>query len=675
MTAKQKVMNEIQILKKQLNIHNYLYYVLDQPEIPDAAYDRLFKELVDIETQYPDLITKDSPTQRVGAKPLEAFDSVKHALPMLSLDNAFSEDDLKNFEKRIRDRIKTTEKITYVAEPKLDGLAISLLYKKGILERAATRGDGLMGEDVTANVRTIACVPLKLIGDGYPDVVEVRGEVYMPLAGFDAYNKKATANAEKCFANPRNAAAGSLRQLDPRITATRPLAMYCYAIGYVEGEQLPELHIDRLQKIQQWGLRVCPEIREAEGVEGCYQYYQDILSRRDQLDYDIDGVVYKVNSIQMQEQLGFVSRAPRWAIAHKFPAQEELTTVLDIDIQVGRTGALTPVARLKPVNVAGVMVTNATLHNMDEIERKNIWIGDTVVIRRAGDVIPEVVRSIVEQRPADARRFEMPEQCPVCKSEAVRLEGEVNYRCSGGLFCDAQRKEAIKHFASRKAMDIDGLGDKLVEQLVEQKVIVNIADLYDLTVDQLEKLDRMGKKSAQNLVAALLESKKTRFDKFIYALGIKDVGQTTATSLACHFETLDDLMRSDEAALIQLKDIGPIVASSIHTFFRQQHNQDVINRLLQKEIRWEKIKSPEADWLSNKSIVITGTFIQFGREQLKEKLQLLGAKVTSSLSKKTDYLIVGENPGSKVDKAMKLDVTTLDETGLDRLLNNELGQI
>lgn len=656
-------------LREQLNLHNYRYYVLDDPQVPDSEYDRLMRELQSLEKQYPALIDPASPTQRVGAKPLEGFGEVAHRIPMLSLDNAFSDTDMLDFDRRVRERLGDTEQIIYTAEPKLDGLAISLRYESGLLVQAATRGDGSRGEDVTQNVRTIPSVPLRLLGDDWPEVLEVRGEIYMPLAGFARLNEQARDRGEKGFANPRNAAAGSLRQLDPRITAQRSLAMYCYGFGEIAGGPLAATQSASIRRLADWGLRVSPEMRTVEGAAGCLDYYREISERRASLDYEIDGVVFKVDSLEQQERLGFVSRAPRWAIAQKFPAQEEMTRLLAIDIQVGRTGALTPVARLEPVNVAGVTVTNATLHNEEEIRRKDIRVGDMVVIRRAGDVIPQVVRSIPEQRTADLPPFQMPAQCPVCGSDVIRDADEAVIRCSGGLFCPAQRRQAIRHFAARRAMDIEGLGDKLVDQLVTLGMVETPADLYQLEPEALERMERMGRKSAENLLEALEKSKRTSLGRFLFALGIREVGEATARSLANHFGDLEPIMLADVDALLQVPDVGPVVAEHLYTFFRQTHNQEVIRALLEAGIRWEPVRVPDAaaQPLAGKVFVITGTLSQ-PREQIKQRLTSLGAKVTGSVSKKTDYLVAGAEAGSKLAKAEALGVAVLDEAGLQRLL-------
>ena len=664
-TPDKKRQHQIDSLREQVNYHNYRYYVLDDPEIPDAEYDRLFRELQTLEQQYPELITADSPTQRVGAAPLKEFGEVSHAIPMLSLGNAFDEEEVQAFNRRVAEGLSIDpERIEYTAEPKLDGLAISLRYEQGVLVQAATRGDGFTGEDVTQNVRTIHSVPLKLVGKDYPPLLEVRGEVYMPKAGFEALNQRQAEQGEKTFANPRNAAAGSLRQLDSSITATRPLAMYCYGVGQVEGHKLPGRHYDILQQLKRWGLRVSPEIKVVKGLGGCLKYFQAMSDKRARLAYEIDGVVYKVNDLAQQEELGFVSRAPRWAIAHKFPAQEAMTVVKNIEVQVGRTGTLTPVARLEPVNVGGVTVTNATLHNQDEIERLDVRVGDTVVIYRAGDVIPKVDSVIKARRPKKTKVFHMPDHCPVCGSDVVRVEGEAASRCSGGLFCPAQRKETIKHFISRRAMDVDGMGDKLIDQLVDKGYIDNVADIYRLTKEQLAGLERMADKSADNVLKALDKSKNTTLSRFLYALGIREVGEATAQNLANHFRTLEALERASLDELLEVPDIGPVVADNILTFFQQKHNREVIEGLQAAGVHWPKLKAvvKKAEHpLQGKTIVITGSFTAMTRNELKDRLQALGAKVTGSVSSKTDYVFAGADPGSKIDKAEKLGVEIIGE--------------
>lgn len=653
-------------LRKEIEDHNYRYYVLDDPMVPDAEYDRLFHELRALEEQHPELRTPDSPTQKVGAPALDKFDQVEHQIPMLSLGNAFSDEDLTDFDRRIKDRLKSSDSIEYVCEPKLDGLAVSLLYEQGKFIRAATRGDGHTGEDITANVRTIKSVPLHLRGEGVPGVLEVRGEVFMSKAGFNQMNEQAEALGEKIFANPRNAAAGSLRQLDSKITAKRPLEIYFYGVGVVEGDQLPTRHFDILKALQGWGLRINPEIQLAGGIDACLQFYTALEKKRESLDYEIDGIVYKVNEIALQQELGFVSRAPRWAIARKFPAQEAVTRLLDVEFQVGRTGAITPVARLEPVSVGGVTVSNATLHNMDEMERMQIHIGDTVVIYRAGDVIPKVVKPIVEKRPEGAKKPHLPKHCPICHSLVERPEGEAVARCSGGLFCAAQVKESIKHFASRRALDIDGLGDKLVEALFDAKLIQNVADLYTLRKEQLAQLERMGDKSAQNVVKALEDSKSTTLPRFLYGLGIREVGEATAQNLAKHFGKLEAIVDASEEALLEVVDIGPVVAHHIYAFFRESHNLEVIKRLRDAGMQWPDIEVQEvsATPLQGNTYVLTGTLSTLARNDAKDKLQQLGAKVAGSVSKKTTAVVAGEAAGSKLTKAEELGIPIMSEEEL-----------
>ncbi|MFO1352522.1 MAG: NAD-dependent DNA ligase LigA [Gammaproteobacteria bacterium] len=660
-------------LRRAIAEHNYRYYVLDDPTVPDAEYDRLMRELQALEAAHPELVSADSPTQRVGAEPASAFAEVVHVSPMLSLDNAFADADITDFDRRIREHLEV-ESVEYSAEPKLDGLAVSLRYERGVLARGATRGDGLRGEDITHNIRTLKSLPLRLLGEGVPPVLEVRGEVYMPKRGFEDFNRRARERGDKAFVNPRNAAAGSLRQLDPKITASRPLDFFCYGVGAVEGGILPSRHSEILGKLRGWGLKISPHLRVVHGAAGCLAYYREILERRNALPYDIDGVVYKVDRLDQQRDLGFVARAPRWAIAHKFPAQEELTQVLDIQVQVGRTGALTPVARLAPVFVGGVTVTNATLHNLDEIRRKDVRIGDTVIIRRAGDVIPEIVGVLADRRPADARLFEMPVHCPVCGSDVVRAEGEAVACCSGGWRCKAQRAGGILHYASRLALNIDGLGDKLVEQLVERDLIKNPADLYDLDVETLAKLERMGTKSAENLVKAIARSRSTTLARFLYALGIREVGEATAQALAGFFGSLDRLMAADPDALQQVPDVGPAVAKQVYAFFHDEMNRSLIAKL-RATIDWPEgqVATPAGRWLEGKSFVITGTLESMSRDAAKARLQALGAKVSSSVSKKTHYLVVGANPGSKLAEAEQLGVTRLDEAGLRELLDDASG--
>ncbi|NBC47752.1 MAG: NAD-dependent DNA ligase LigA [Gammaproteobacteria bacterium] len=754
-----------EVLRRSIEYHNDRYYRQDDPEIPDAEYDRLLRELQDLEARYPELRRADSPTQRVGAEPISSFDEVAHRLPMLSLANAFDEQELRDFDRRVREGLGI-ERVRYSAEPKLDGLAVSLLYEEGILTQAATRGDGHRGEDVTAQVRTIRDVPLRLRGsegaEGWPSLLEVRGEVFLTYARFEAINEHARRSGGKVFANPRNAAAGSLRQLDPSITAARGLSMFCYGLGAVEGASWSDSHSGSLARIAHWGLPVSPEQRVVEGVEDCIGYHTAIGARRDQLDYAIDGVVFKVDRRADQERLGFVARAPRWAIAYKFPAQEELTTVEAVEFQVGRTGALTPVARLTPVQVGGVTVSNATLHNMDEIERKDVRVGDTVYVRRAGDVIPEVIRVLPERRPSGAEPVQLPSHCPVCQSDVLRAEGEAVARCTGGLFCPAQRKEAIKHFASRRAMDIEGLGDKLVSQLVDMGLVEDPADLYRLSLEQLTQLDRMGEKSAQNLLAALDTSRRTTLARFIYALGIREVGEATARALAEHFGDLDALMGAGAAELLApagikgvgiktaealvsyldahpeeapdpsqaagrsvealeqwlatrpirglkpdaaraiaerferieqlrgvsagvlaatqgspIEGVGPVVAAHIRAFFSQPHNREVIAKLRDPEIGaidWEAPSDTAmvepgraSGTLNGKTIVITGS-LSLPRDEIKRRLEAQGAKVTGSVSKNTDLLIAGADPGGKLSRAQDLGIEVVGEDALDDLL-------
>jgi DNA ligase (NAD+) len=669
MTAPASAQQRVLQLTREIEEHNRRYYQLDAPTIPDAEYDKLLRELQDLETRYPELRSPSSPTQRVGAAPVKAFAEVRHSVPMLSLDNAFDDEEVQAFERRIREKLERDD-LQFVAEPKLDGLAISLLYENGELVRGATRGDGHTGEDVTHNVRTIRDIPLKLTGADYPLRFEVRGEVFMPKAGFEAMNRRAAEAGEKVFVNPRNAAAGSLRQLDPRMTASRPLAFYCYGFGDFPETELLATHDRVIERFRQWGLPVSPEMKVVQGAQGCLDYYRDLMARRHQLPYEIDGVVYKLARFDWQAEMGFVARAPRWAIAHKFPAEEVMTKVVDIDIQVGRTGALTPVARLEPVFVGGVTVTNATLHNADEVCRKDIRKGDTVVVRRAGDVIPEVVRSLVEYRPAGAVEFVMPARCPVCGSEVEAEEGETIVRCTGGLYCPAQHKEAVKHFASRRAMDIEGLGDKLVDQLLETRLIDTVADLFRLTADQLAELERMGRKSAENLVNALEKSKSTTLARFLYSLGIREVGEVTAQNLANHLRSLDAIMAADEEALQSIPDVGPTMAAHIAAFFRQPHNREVIADLRRLGVYWDESEAPPTTEqpLTGKTFVLTGTLSTMTRDDAKARIQALGGKVTGSVSKKTDYVVVGAEAGSKLAKAEELGVAILDEDGLLRLL-------
>ena len=661
-------------LRAQLEEHNYNYYVQDNPSIPDAEYDRLMKQLQALEQANPHLQSPDSPSQKVGGHALSKFEQVTHRVPMLSLDNAFDDEGFNAFNKRIQDRLADPQALAFCCEPKLDGLAVSIVYRDGVLVQAATRGDGQVGENITENVKTIRNVPLKLRGD-YPQELEVRGEVFMDSAGFERLNQDAMKNDGKVFANPRNAAAGSLRQLDSKITAKRPLMFYAYSMGYVEGTELAAGHYEQLQQLKEWGLPLCPETKLVDGVEDAISYYRDILTRRSDLAYEIDGVVIKVNSKQAQEKLGFVARAPRWAIAFKFPAQEEITQLLDVEFQVGRTGAITPVARLEPVFVGGVTVSNATLHNGDEIARLGVKIGDTVIIRRAGDVIPQITQVVLDKRPDDAKDIVFPSTCPVCDSHVERIEGEAVARCSGGLVCAAQRKEAIKHFASRKAMDIDGLGDKIVEQLVERELIHTPAELFILKQGHFESLERMGPKSAANLVNALEAAKQTTLAKFIYSLGIREVGEATAQNLASHFHTLDAIMKADIDSLIEVSDVGEIVAKHIHSFFSETSNQEVVNALLEQGIHWQEVEVKEASEqpLTGLTYVITGTLSGISRNDAKARLQALGAKVAGSVSAKTHALVAGEKAGSKLTKAQDLGVDVLSEDDLMALLNEHGG--
>ncbi len=676
MAVSSDIRKKVESLREEIRYHNYRYHTLDDIEIPDAEYDRLVRELQRLEAEHPELVTPDSPTQRVGAEPSDALATVTHRVPMLSLENAFAEDELRDFHARDAEKLEFEDgapDLRYSAEPKLDGAAVSLLYEDGVLVQGATRGDGTTGEDITHNVRTIESVPLKLIGEGYPRTLEVRGEVFMPRAGFEAYNKKARAAEEKTFVNPRNAAAGSLRQLDPKLTAERPLDIFVYSVGLVENGELPDRHSKIIEMLQSWGLKTCPESRVVKGVEGCLEYYSAIGERRDSLDYDIDGVVYKVDSLAMQRELGFVSRAPRWAIAHKFPAQEELTTVEGVEFQVGRTGALTPVARLAPVFVGGVTVSNATLHNIDELHRKDVRVGDTVIVRRAGDVIPEVASVIKKRRPKKTRPVELPDLCPVCGSHVKREEGEAVARCTGGLFCAAQRAQALKHFVSRRAMDIEGLGTKLIDQLVAEDRISDPSDIFALTAEELSQRERMGEKSAANLVDAIERSKSTTLSRFLFALGIREVGEATAAGLASYFGSLPAIVDAKAEELTKVPDVGPVVAKRVRHFFDEQHNLDVIERLQSLGVSWadtEPMKVAEDGPLSGKTFVITGTLPSMTRDEAKALIQTEGGKVTGSVSGKTDYLLAGEKAGSKLAKAQQLEVSILDESGLRKLIES-----
>ena len=658
------IQTQIDNLRKTLRQYEYEYHVLDNPTVPDSEYDRLFHQLKALELEHPEFLTSDSPTQRVGAKPLSGFSQIRHEIPMLSLDNAFSDEEFYAFVKRIEDRLIVLPKpLTFCCEPKLDGLAVSILYVNGILTQAATRGDGTTGEDITANIRTIRNIPLQLLTDNPPARLEVRGEVFMPHAGFERLNEYALEHGEKTFANPRNAAAGSLRQLDPNITSKRPLVLNAYGIGIAEGVELPNTHYARLQWLKSIGIPVNPEIRLCNGTNEVLDFYRDIQNKRSSLGYDIDGTVLKINDIALQNELGFISKAPRWAIAYKFPAQEELTVLNDVEFQVGRTGAITPVAKLEPVFVAGVTVSNATLHNGDEIERLNIAIGDTVVIRRAGDVIPQIIGVLHERRPDNAKPIIFPTNCPVCDSQIIRIEGEAVARCTGGLFCAAQRKEALKHFVSRKAMDIDGVGGKLIEQLVDRELIHTPADLFKLDLTTLTRLERMGAKSAENALNSLEKAKSTTLARFIFALGIREVGEATALNLANHFKTLDALKAADLEQLQQVPDVGEVVANRIFVFWREAHNVAVVDDLIAQGVHWETVEVKEAseNLFKDKTVVLTGTLTQMGRNEAKALLQQLGAKVSGSVSSKTDFVIAGDAAGSKLAKAQELNITVLTE--------------
>jgi DNA ligase (NAD+) len=657
-------------LRAQIAQHDYRYYVLDEPLVSDADYDRLMQELRALEAADPGLVSPDSPTQRVSGTPNAAFGEVVHRVPMLSLDNAFTEEDLLAFDRRIHERLEVSGELEYVAEPKLDGLAVTAIYHHGLLERAATRGDGVTGEDVTANVRTIRAVPQRLRGEA-PVLLEARGEVFMTTAGFERMNALARERGEKVFVNPRNAAAGSLRQLDARITAARPLSAFFYGIGALEGAALPARQIGLLQMLRALGLPVSPEIQAVHGIAGCLAYYRSVGARRSSLPYQIDGVVYKLDSRADQERLGFLSRAPRWAIAHKFAADEAFTVVKDITFQVGRTGALTPVARLEPVFVGGVTVSNVTLHNIDEVRRKDVRVGDTVVVRRAGDVIPEVVSVVPAKRPPGATEVQLPERCPVCHSQVLRVEGEAVARCTGSFICRAQRQEALRHFASRRALDIEGLGDKLVEQLVERKELRSPADIYALTLPQLSQLERMGDKSATNLLAAIERSKHTTLPRLLYGLGIREVGEATALALAQHFGSLERLMGADEAAIRQVPDVGPVVAAHVAAFFASEEHRSVIKALRDKGVTWpdmEPKRGGDTEALAGRTFVLTGTLSSMTREQAQEALVARGAKVSGSVSKKTSFVVAGSEAGSKLERARELGVPVLDESEFRELL-------
>ncbi len=665
------VEQEVETLRERLENWNYQYYVLDAPTVPDAEYDRCMARLRELEAAHPGLLRPDSPSQRVGGAPLDKFRQVTHEVPMLSLDNAFQAQDLLDFNRRLLDRLGQGEQaLEFACEPKLDGIAVSLLYRDGVLERGATRGDGTTGEDITHNVRTIPSVPLRLRGDDYPEVLEVRGEIYMPRAGFEELNRRARERGEKTFVNPRNAAAGSLRQLDARITAERPLEMCCYSVGLVQGGALPARHAEVLECLQRWGFRINGESRVVCGIEACEDYYRELAARREQLPYDIDGIVYKVNDLSLQRQLGFVSRAPRWAIARKFPAQEEMTRLLEVEFQVGRTGAITPVARLEPVFVGGVTVSNATLHNADEIERLGVMVGDTVVVRRAGDVIPQVVSVVLDQRPKNARPVVFPTACPVCGSVVEREADEAVMRCMGGLVCPAQQKAAIRHFASRRAMDIEGLGDKLVEQLVDRGLVENVAGLYHLEKAALLGLERMGEKSADNLLAALEQSKRTTLARFIFALGIREVGEATALNLARHFGRWEALAAASEEQLLAVADVGPVVADHLRQFFDSASSMAVVAALRAAGVQWPDLEGTRAEEqpLAGQTWVVTGKLESMGRDEAKSHLQELGARVAGSVSANTHCVVAGPGAGSKLARATELGVEVIDEEAFLALL-------
>lgn len=670
MSDTDKVAAEAALLRTQLNQHNYAYYVRDDPSIPDIEYDRLLKRLNIIEADSPKLKHPDSPTQRVGGEALKEFKTISHLTPMLSLDNAFSDEELIDFHNRVLDRIKPKEEISYVCEPKLDGVAVSLLYEDGILARGGTRGDGKNGEDITENVRTIYSVPLKLKVKKPPILLEVRGEIYLPKMGFEKINKQAKLNDGKVFINPRNAAAGSLRQLDSKVTASRPLEMSIYSLGRIEGHPIPDTHIETLELLKEWGFLVNSNSILVEGIKSCASYYEKILDLRNSLPYEIDGIVYKVNDFNYQQRLGSIAKSPRWAIARKFPAEEEITQLEAVEFQVGRTGSITPVAKLKSIFVGGVTVSNASLHNRDEVKRLNIRVGDYVIVRRAGDVIPQIVKIIPERRPKITKKIIFPKSCPECDSILVQIHGEAVIRCPGGLFCSAQMKQAIKHFASRKAMDIDGLGEKLVDQLVCEGLIASIVDLYHLNIDQLSNLERMGKKSANNLSDALEASKKTTLPRFLYSLGIREVGDATSLSLANYFKSLDAIKAATLEDLEGVPDIGPIVAGFIYSFFSQEENLKIIKKLINYGINWPDSSSDQNRNLPllNQIWVLTGGMEVMGRAEAKEKLQLLGARVSGSVSPKTNFIVAGAGAGSKLKKAKELSVEIIDEDSLLSLL-------
>ena len=673
--SKEAAIQEIQVLRKDLGDHNFSYYILADPIIPDVEYDRLMLRLKTLESLHPELVTSDSPTQRVGISPIGEFKEVSHLSPMLSLDNVFNDDELISFDQRLKDRLGPQagkhKDIEYVAEPKLDGVAVNLRYESGSLVLASTRGDGNRGEDVTHNVRTISSIPLRLYGENLPSLIEVRGEVFMPKSGFLSYNQRALVRGEKLFMNPRNAAAGSLRQLDSRVTAARPLDVFFYSIGEFNGEHNPSSHLEVLEMLHGYGLKVCPDWKLISGVESCLRYYSYLQTKRNNLPYEIDGIVYKANRLEYQGLLGSSSRAPRWAVAHKFPAQEEFTVIEDVEFQVGRTGSITPVARLRKVFVGGVNVSSATLHNMDELLRKDVRVGDTVIVRRAGDVIPEVVKVAKEFRSANSQPVELPTQCPVCQSDIGHEEGEVVVRCMGGFLCSAQRKEGIRHFASRQALDIKGLGVKVIDQLVDSQLINDPSDLYELTLEQLSDLERMGGKSAANLIESLEKSKSTTFARFLYALGIREVGEVTASALTEHFRSLEELISADENALLEISDVGVVVAKNVKKFFNDIKNQTIVARLIGIGINWPDYDNAvgKGTLLEGQTVVITGSLTSMTRNEAKEILRVMGAKVTSSVSKSTNLVIAGDAPGSKVDKARSLGIKIYDESAWLKLLN------
>jgi DNA ligase (NAD+) len=659
----EKVIEEHSRLVEVINGYNYQYYVLDNPSVTDSEYDRLIKRIISIETNYPECITQESPTQRVGGEPLSSFTQIKHSVPMLSLDNAFTDTELIDFDRRVKERLNSLSDIEFVCEPKLDGTAVSILYRQGHLAYAATRGDGSTGEDITANVRTIRSVPIKLRGSHIPDVLEVRGEIFMPRNGFEDFNKKASLNGDKTFVNPRNAAAGSLRQLDPKITASRPLDICAYSVGQLEGKAKPTSHKSMLESLSLWGFKINPFVEVVEGIASCIDYYEKMANKRDNLPYDIDGIVFKVNDLSLQQRLGFVAKAPRWAIARKFPAQEEMTRLIGVEFQVGRTGAITPVARLEPVFVGGVTVSNSSLHNGDEIKRLGVRIGDTVIIRRAGDVIPQISKVVFERRPPEARKIIFPERCPVCLSAVQKSDGEAVARCSGGLFCGAQIKEAIKHFASRKAMDIGGLGDKLVDLLVEKSIIFSVADLYDISLEKLIVLERMGEKSARNLIGAIERSKNTTLAKFLYALGIREVGEATANTLAINFGSIEKISQASSDDLEDIDDIGPIVAGHIVNFFKNPDNVSIISALYEAGVSWKDVdlENIKESPLADQTWVLTGGLESMSRAEAKDILQSLGAKVGSSVSAKTSQVVAGSGAGSKLKKAESFGISVMSE--------------